>query len=68
MCLGNETTLFIFGMVSFLTLLVKLKDSYTYKEGCSKTIGFVMFLLAEATLLIFELVSFEALLIQPEDF
>ena len=44
MFLSNEITLCIFGMVSFQTLLIKPKDSYTYKEGRSKTIGFAMFL------------------------
>ena len=53
----------------FRTLHVQPNDSYTYKEGCSKTIGFCLaFLWDETTLLIFEMVSFQALLIQPKDF
>ena len=53
----------------FRTLLVQPNDSYTYKEGCSKTIGFCLALLwDETTLLIFEMVSFQALLIQAKDF
>ena len=51
----------------FRTLLVHPNHYWTYKEGCSQTIGFLMFLWDEATLFIFEMVSFQASLIQPED-
>ena len=51
----------------FRTLLVQPNHYWTYKEGCSQTICFSMFLWDEATLFIFEMVSFQASLIQPED-
>ena len=67
MLLWNETTLYIFELVSFQTLLIKPEDVCMYKTRCSKTIGVLMFLYNETTLFIFEMVSFQTLLIKHLD-